>query len=78
MCDGSKFSVSSGGITKPVALVRIVNGRNIAVMPGIRFEPSIPNITTMPARIPIRLMITWTSTNVAKLIPKIMMLSPLI
>ena len=47
----------SGGIRKPVALVRIVNSRKIAVRPGMRLEPSIPNITIMPATIPIRLMI---------------------
>ena len=73
MCDGSSFSDNRGGITKPVALVRIVNSRKIAVSPGIRLEPSIPNITIRPATMPIRLMITWTITNVAKLIPSIMM-----
>ena len=76
MCDGSSLSDTSGGIRKPVALVRIVNSRNIAVRPGIRLEPSIPNITIMPATMPIRLMMTWTVTNVDKLIPRIMMRSP--
>ena len=56
-CDGSSFSVTSGGITKPVALVRIVINRKIAVSPGIRLEPSIPNITMRPATMAIRLMI---------------------
>ena len=55
MCDGSSFS---NGNRKPVALVRIVVSRKIAVMPGIRFEPSSPNITRMPETIPIRLMTT--------------------
>ena len=45
MCDGSSFS---NGNRKPVALVRIVNSRNIAVSPGIRLEPSRPNMTMMP------------------------------
>ena len=57
-CEGSSFSVNSGGITKPVALVRMVNSRKIAVSPGIRLEPSIPNITIRPATIAIRLMTT--------------------
>ena len=56
-----------------MALVKIVNSRKIAVKPGIRFEPSIPNITIRPATMAIRLMITWTIVNVAKLIPSIMM-----
>ncbi|MGY4424978.1 hypothetical protein ACVWY2_007427 [Bradyrhizobium sp. JR6.1] len=64
MCDGSSFSVTKGGITKPVALVRIVRMRKIAVSPGIAREPSRPNITTTPATIAIRLMMTWTSTIV--------------
>ena len=38
MCDGSSFSDTSGGIRKPVALVRIVNSRKIAVSPGMRFR----------------------------------------
>src|SRR6266702_5181721 len=76
MCDGSVLSNSSGGIRKPVALVRMVNSRKIAVSPGWRFEPSIPNITMMPATIPIRLMTTCTRTNVAELIPSIMMPRP--
>ena len=73
MCEGSSFSVNSGGIRKPVALVRMVNSRKIAVSPGRRLEPSIPNITIRPATIAIRLMTTCTRTNVAILIPKIMM-----
>ena len=76
MCDGSSFSVTSGGIRKPVALVRIVNSRNIAVSPGIRLEPSMPNMTIMPATIPIRLMTTCTVVKVDRLIPKIMARSP--
>src|SRR6266571_4972939 len=72
MCDGSNVSVSRGGIRRPVALVRIVNSRKIAVRPGIRLEPSSPNMTIMPATIPIRLMMTCTVTNVDKLIPRIM------
>ena len=43
---------------KPVALVRIVVTRKIAVRPGIRLEESIPNITTRPVTIAIRLMTT--------------------
>src|SRR6185312_6852597 len=72
MCEGSSFSDSSGGIRKPVALVRIVNSRKIAVSPGCDREPSMPNITISPATIPIRLMTTCTRTNVSKPIPKIM------
>jgi hypothetical protein len=34
MCEGSSFSDNRGGIRKPVALVRIVNSRKIAVSPG--------------------------------------------
>ena len=72
MCDGSSLSDTSGGIRNPVALVRIVNSRKIAVRPPAGFEPSMPNITMRPATIAIRLMTTWTRTNVAKLIPSIM------
>src|SRR3954466_8673002 len=72
MCEGSSFSVKSGGIGKPVALVRMVNSRKIAVRPGWDFEPSIPNITIRPATIAIKLMMTWTRINVDELIPKIM------
>jgi hypothetical protein len=35
-------------------------------------------MTIMPAAMPIRLMMTWTVTNVDILKPEIMMLSPLI
>ncbi len=76
MWDGNSLSDTRGGIRKPVALVRIVNSRKIAVRPGIRLEPSIPNMTIMPATMPIRLMMTWTVTNVDKLIPRIMMRPP--
>src|SRR5216684_3412222 len=76
MCDGSNFSYSRGGIRKPVALVKMVNSRNIAVRPGIRLEPRSPNMTIMPATMPIRLMMTCTVTNVDRLIPRIMMRSP--
>ena len=41
------------GNRKPVALVRIVNSRKIAVRPGIGLEPSSPNMTMRPATIPI-------------------------
>ena len=71
--DGDGFSNNSGGIRNPEALVRIVNTRKVAVRTGIRFEPSILNITTRPATIAIRLMNTWTIVNAAKLIPNIMM-----
>src|SRR3954449_13422503 len=77
MCDGSSLSDTRGGIRKPVALVRMVNSRKIAVTPGAVLEPSIPDITIRPATMAIRLMITWTIVNVAKLIPRIMMPSPL-
>ena len=73
MCDGSSFS---DGNRKPVALVRIVNSRNIAVRPGIRLEPSSPNMTMMPETIAIRLMITCTVVKVDRLIPRIMTRSP--
>src|SRR5258706_4842114 len=76
MCDGSNFSDSRGGIRKPVALVKIVNSRNIAVSPGIELEVRSPNMTIMPATIAIRLMITWTVTKVDRLIPRIMTRSP--
>src|SRR6266576_4696333 len=76
MCDGSNVSVSRGGIRKPVALVRIVNSRKIAVRPGIRLEPRSPIMTIMPATMPIRLMMTCTVTNVDRLIPRIMTRSP--
>ena len=64
------------GNRKPVALVRMVDNRKIAVRPGIRFEPNMANMTMMPETIPIRLMITWTIVKVAKLIPRIMTHSP--
>src|ERR1700730_12542118 len=73
MCDGSSFS---NGNRKPVALVNIVNSRNIAVRPGIRLEPSSPDMTTMPETIAIRLMITCTMVKVDKLMPRIMTRSP--
>src|SRR4030088_548438 len=73
MCDGSNFS---NGNRKPVALVKIVNRRNIAVIPGIRLEPRSPNMTIMPETIAIRLMITCTVVKVDKLIPRIMTRSP--
>src|SRR5258708_7339699 len=76
MCDGSNFSDSRGGIRNPVALVRMVNSRNIAVRPGIRLEVRSPNMTIMPETIAIRLMITCTVTNVDRLIPRIMTRSP--
>src|SRR6266567_1415541 len=69
MCDGSSWVK---GNRKPVALVSIVNSRNIAVRPGIPLEPSSPNITMMPDTIAIRLMMTCTVVNVDRLIPKIM------
>ncbi len=72
MCDGSSLSDTSGGIRNPVALVRIVSSRKIAVRPPGRREPSMPNITTRPATIAIRLMMTCTRTNVDKLMPSIM------
>src|SRR5216684_606830 len=71
MCDGSSFST---GNRKPVALVRMVKSRNIAVRPGILLEPRRPNMTMMPATMAIRLMITCSVVNVAKLIPRIMTL----
>src|ERR1700761_1408424 len=46
--------------------------RKNAVRPPGRCEPSMPNITTMPATMAIRLMITWTSVKVARLIPRTM------
>jgi hypothetical protein len=55
MCDGNSCV---NGNRKPVALVRIVVSRKIAVMTGICFEPSSPDITMRPLTIPIRLMIT--------------------
>ena len=55
MCDGNSFS---NGNRKPVALVRIVVSRKMAVRPGIRLEPNSPNKTTRPETIPIRLMMT--------------------
>ncbi|MGY2939586.1 hypothetical protein ACVWZ6_009188 [Bradyrhizobium sp. GM6.1] len=55
ICDGSS---SLNGNRKPVALVRIVNAKKIVVRRGIGFEPSRPNITTRPAAMPIRLMMT--------------------
>src|SRR5216684_6603098 len=73
ICDGSNWV---NGNPKPVALVRIVNNRKIAVRPGIRWEPSMANMTMMPETIATRLMITWTIVKVAKLMPKIMMHSP--
>src|SRR5258706_3249978 len=76
MCDGSNFSDSRGGIRKPVALVKIVNSRNVAVSPGIDLEVRSPNMTMMPATMPIRLMMTCTVTNVDRLIPRIMTRSP--
>src|SRR3984893_12022268 len=77
ICEGSNFSDSKGGIRKPVALVKIVNSRKIAVRPGIRLEPRIPNRTKIPETIAIRLMITCTIVNVARLIPRIMTRPPL-
>src|ERR1700682_756492 len=76
MREGSNFSDSKGGIRKPVALVKIVNSRKIAVRPGIRLEPRIPNRTRIPETIAIRLMITCTIVNVARLIPRIMTRPP--
>src|SRR6266853_6647696 len=76
MCEGSNFSDSKGGIRKPVALVKIVNSRKIAVRPGVRLEPRIPNRTRMPETIAITLMITCTIVNVARLIPRIMTRPP--
>ena len=73
MCDGTNFS---NGNRKPVALVRIVKSRNIAVEPGIRWEPSSPNMTTIPETIPTRLIITCTVVKAERLIPRIMMRSP--
>ena len=55
MCDGNSCV---NGNRKPVTLVRIVNSRKIAVRPGIGSSRACPNITTRPATIAIRLMIT--------------------
>src|SRR6476659_9956950 len=73
MCDGSNLS---NGNRKPVALVRMVKRRNIAVSPGMRFEPRSPNMTMIPETIAIRLMITCSIVKVDKLIPRIMTRSP--
>ncbi len=60
-----------------MALVRIVNSRNIAVKAGIRLEPSIPNMTIMPATMAIRLMTTCRVVKADKLIPRTMTRSPI-
>src|ERR1700686_544230 len=73
MCEGSNFS---NGNRKPVALVRMVKSRNIAVRPGIRFEVRSPNMTIMQETIAIKLMITCTVVKVDRLIPRIMTRSP--
>ena len=55
MCEGSSLS---NGNRKPVALVRIVNSRKMAVRLGLLLEPSSPNMTMRPETIAIKLMIT--------------------
>lgn len=69
MCEGS---TSLKGNRKPVALVRMVKAKKIAVSPGVGFEPSRPNITMMPAAMAIRLMMTWTSVKAGRLNPRTM------
>jgi hypothetical protein len=60
MCDGSSLSDTSGGIRNPVALVKIVSSRKIAVRPPGRVDLSMPNITIKPATIATMLMMVWT------------------
>ena len=57
---------------KPVTLVATVVNRKIAVMGGVRFESSMPNKTSIPDAIPIRLMTTWNCVNAATDMPRIM------
>ena len=73
ICEGSSFS---NGNMKPVALVRIVVSRKIAVMPGIDCDLSSPNKTMRPETIPIRLMTTCKIVTACKLKPSIMTRSP--
>ena len=70
MCDGSSFSK---GNMKPVALVRIVVMRKMAVTPGIDCDLNRPNKTTRPETIPIKLMTTCKTGTACKLRPSIMM-----
>src|ERR1041385_709390 len=60
----------SKGNPKPVTLVRTVVARKSAVMPSSRLPPNIPNNTTKPEAMPIRLMITWIKVYLARDMPK--------
>jgi hypothetical protein len=62
----------AGGNKNPVTLVRIVVTRNSAVHPSTRFEPNIPHNTTIPEKIPIRLMTTCMVVNAEIDMPRIM------
>src|SRR5438067_337383 len=53
------------GKKNPVTLVSTVVARNSAVQPGSLLTLNMPNSTTMPDTIAIKLMITCTAVNVA-------------
>src|SRR5581483_5603631 len=57
----------------PVTLVRTVVARKAAVQAGGRLPRSIAASTTSPVTMPMRLMTTWTSVNVATDMPHIML-----
>jgi hypothetical protein len=59
------------GKRKPVTLVRTVVVRKSAVQPSSFSAVNIPNTTTNPEKIPIKL--NTTCTNVSGVMPKIMM-----
>jgi hypothetical protein len=69
MCDGR---ILPAGKKKPVTLVSTVVARKIAVQPLSGLEPSMPMTTMAPAKIPIRLKMTWNRVNVDIDIPRIM------
>src|ERR1700722_7632977 len=73
MCEGNSFS---NGNMKPVALVRMVVIRKMAVNPGIDCDLNIPNKTTRPATIATRLITTGKTVTACKLKPSIMIRSP--
>jgi hypothetical protein len=53
------------GKKKPVTLVAPVVARNRTAQRSSRFWASIPNMTTKPERIPIRLIATCIAVNVS-------------
>ncbi len=64
----------SAGKRNPVALVKTVLARKIAVQASSRFPVRNPYTTTSPEPMPTRLMTTWTKVN--NVIPKIMIVPP--